>query len=101
VRPEFVDLLYWDSRVAGHETYDSDATPNIVSSTKPMGGGGTSPSCITDYLRDKKIEPECAVVLSDGYVGSDWGNAWPCPVLWCIVGGNTVVAPIGKTVHVQ
>jgi predicted metal-dependent peptidase len=101
VRPEFVDLLYWDSRVAGHETYDSAATPNIVSSTKPMGGGGTSPSCITDYLRDKKIEPECAVVLTDGYVGSDWGGTWPCPVLWCIVGGNTVVAPIGKTVHVQ
>jgi len=101
VTPEKVDLLYWDSAVAGHEEYDRAQLPNIVSSTKPRGGGGTSPSCITRYMKDKKIEPECVVVLTDGYVGSDWGGEWPCPVLWCIVGGNTVVAPNGKTVHVK
>ena len=101
VNPEFVDLLYWDSAVAGHEAYAREETANIVSSTKPVGGGGTSPSCITNYLKDKNMEPECAVVLTDGYVGDDWGGAWPCPVLWCIVGGNTVIAPNGKTVHVN
>lgn len=101
VSPELVDLLYWDSRVAGHETYDRVALPNIVSSTKPRGGGGTSPSCITKYMKDKKLEPECVVVLTDGYVGSDWGGTWSCPVLWCIVGGNDAVAPNGKTVHVK
>jgi len=101
VSPEMVDLLYWDSRVAGHETYAREDTPNIVSSTKPAGGGGTSPSCITDYIKQKNMDPECAVILTDGYVGSDWGGAWPCPVLWCIVGGNTAIAPNGKTVHVN
>lgn len=101
VNPEFVDLVYWDSAVAGHEAYAREETANIVSSTKPVGGGGTSPSCITNYLKDKNMEPECAVVLTDGYVGDDWGGAWPCPVLWCIVGGNTVIAPNGKTVHVN
>lgn len=101
VSPEFVDLLYWDSAVAGHEAYAREETTNIVSSTKPVGGGGTSPSCITSYLKDKNMEPECAVVLTDGYVGSDWGGSWPCPVLWCIVGGNTAIAPNGKTIHVN
>lgn len=105
VNPEHVDLLYWDGRVAGHETYDGADASNIVSSTKPVGGGGTSPSCITAYLKDKTLRPDVAVVLTDGYVGSDWGeehgNAWPCPVLWCIVGGNTAVAPNGKTIHVN
>jgi predicted metal-dependent peptidase len=101
VSPEMVDLLYWDSAVARHETYAREDTPNIVSSTKPAGGGGTSPSCITDYIKKKNLDPECAVVLTDGYVGSDWGGAWPCPVLWCIVGGNTAIAPNGKTVHVN
>jgi len=105
VNPEHIDLLYWDGRVAGHETYTGADAPNIVSSTKPVGGGGTSPSCITAYLKEKALRPDVAVILTDGYVGSDWGekggNAWPCPTLWCIVGGNTVVAANGKTVHIN
>lgn len=105
VNPEHIDLLYWDGRVAGHEVYTGADAPNIVSSTKPVGGGGTSPSCITAYLKEHTLHPDVAVVLTDGYVGSDWGEArgdtWPCPVLWCIVGGNDAVAPNGKTVHVN
>lgn len=101
VAPETVDLLYWGSHIAGHEVYARGDLPNIVRSTKPVGGGGTSPSCITAYLKDKKIEPECVIVLTDGYVGNDWGGNWPCPVLWCIVGNNGATAPIGKTVHIK
>lgn len=105
VNPEHIDLLYWDGRVAGHETYTGADAPNIVSSTKPVGGGGTSPSCITAYLKEKALRPDVAVILTDGYVGSDWGeeqgNAWSCPTLWCIVGGNTVVAANGKTIHIN
>lgn len=102
VNPEKVDLIYWDSAVAGHEEYEGGSdVANIVSSTRPKGGGGTSPSCISTFLDDKKITPECVIVLTDGYVGSDWGHGWTAPVLWVIVGGNTVVAPNGKTVHVK
>jgi hypothetical protein len=101
VNPEVIDLIYWDSQVAAHETYTGTDSSNLIQSTRPKGGGGTSPSCITKYMGKHRIEPECAVVLTDGYVGSDWGGAWPCPVLWCIVGGNQVVSPIGKTVHVE
>jgi predicted metal-dependent peptidase len=101
VRPEKVDLLYWDSEVAGHEEYDEYSVANIVSSTKPRGGGGTSPSCVTAYLKDKGIKPECVIMLTDGYVGDDWGGEWPCPVLWTIVAGNTDVAPNGKTIHIN
>jgi predicted metal-dependent peptidase len=101
VSPEIVDLIYWDSEVAAHETYTEAEVPNIVSSTKPRGGGGTSPSCVSTYLVEKKIEPQCIIILSDGYVGSDWGNDWTAPVMWAIVGGNDVVAPNGRTIHVQ
>ena len=101
VRPERVDLLYWDSAVAAHEEYDELSVSNIVSSTKPRGGGGTSPSCVTAYIKDKGIKPECVIMLTDGYVGSDWGGDWDCPVLWTIVGGNSDVAPVGKTIHID
>lgn len=100
VNPEKVDLIYWDSEVAGHEEYTELEVPNIVSSTKPRGGGGTSPSCMSSYLKEKRIEPECIIMLTDGYVGNDWGNDWPAPVMWTITGGNKVTAPNGKTIHI-
>lgn len=99
VKPDGIDLLYWDTRVAQHEKYEQDQLENLLASTKPHGGGGTSPSCIPKYLADKKIKAECAVILTDGYVGGDWGGEWPCPTLWGITSDE--VSAVGKTVHVQ
>ena len=101
VKPSQVDLIYWDSRVAAHEEYTETMVGDIINSTKPRGGGGTSPSCVSAYLKDKRIVPECVIMLTDGYVGSDWGHDWTAPVLWAIVGGNDCVAGNGKTVHVK
>lgn len=101
VNPETVDLLYWDSRVAAHETYNDGAVALIAQSTKPKGGGGTAPSCVSRYLADKRIEPEVIIVLTDGYVGGDWGNNWTAPILWCIVGDNAEVATHGRTIHIK
>lgn len=101
VKPSQVDLIYWDSRVAGHEEYTENDVSNIINSTKPKGGGGTSPSCVSAYLKEKRIVPECVIMLTDGYVGNDWGSDWTAPVLWAIVGGNDCVADNGKTILVK
>jgi predicted metal-dependent peptidase len=101
VNPDKVDLIYWDGAVAAHEEYEGGAVANIVSSTKPKGGGGTSPSCVSAYLKEHKIEPECVIMLTDGYVGNDWGSDWTAQVLWVITGGNRVMADIGKTIHIE
>lgn len=101
VKPEMVDLLYWDSNVAGHEVYSAEDGDKLMAITKPKGGGGTSPSCITDYLAEKKIKPEACIVLTDGYVGSDWGGDWSCPVLWAIVGGCKAVPEKGSVIYIK
>lgn len=98
VRPEAVDLLYWDTRVCQHETYEQDQLENLLSSTKPKGGGGTDPQCIVDYINAKKIKAECAVILTDGYVGS-WGTGWSCPTLWGITTDR--VSEVGKSVQIN
>ena len=101
VNPSAVDLLYWDSEVAGHETYDESNVGSIVESTKPMGGGGTSPSCVSDYLNKNKIVPECVIMLTDGYVGGDWGSDWTAPTIWAITDCKDAVAGNGKTIYID
>lgn len=100
VTPEKVDLIYWDSEVAAHEEYEGGSLSNIVSSTKPKGGGGTDPTCVITYLKDKAIKPECIIMLTDGCVG-DWGSEWNAPILWVVVGNSECYAPVGKTIHVE
>lgn len=97
VQPESIDLLYWDTEVCQHESYERSDYDNIMASTKPKGGGGTEPACIPKYLEEHKINPEFVVVLTDGYVGS-WGT-WKHPVFWGITSKN-VTADCGTSIYV-
>ena len=100
VKPEKIDLLYWDCQVAGHEEYDINSLDNIVMSTQPKGGGGTNPMCMIDYMQEKVIRPDAIIILTDGYVGDSWGVEWNAPVLWVVI-DNDVIAPVGKTIHIK
>jgi predicted metal-dependent peptidase len=102
VNPACVDLLYWGSSVVGHETYGDGQAGDIINSTRPKDGGGTSPSCVSEYLKEKNIKPECVIILTDGCVGNDWGSEWTAPTLWCIVGDYfDGEADNGKTIHIK
>jgi predicted metal-dependent peptidase len=102
VNPACVDLLYWGSSVVGHETYGDGEAANIIASTRPKGGGGTSPTCVSEYLKANNIKPECVIILTDGCVGDDWGSEWTAPTLWCIVGDYfDGEADNGKTIHIK
>jgi predicted metal-dependent peptidase len=104
VHPDKIDLIYWDGNVAGHEVYDMATMSNLVSSTKPVGGGGTDPTCMMRYLKQQNIKPECIIQLTDGYI-SDWGDEWDAPIMWVIsesrYTSGRIVAPVGKTVHIK
>ena len=104
VHPDKIDLIYWDGNVAGHEVYDMATMSNLVSSTKPVGGGGTDPTCMMRYLKEQNIKPECIIQLTDGYIG-DWGDEWDAPIMWVIsesrYTSGRIVSPVGKTVHIK
>jgi len=69
----------------------------LLDSTKPRGGGGTSPTCVMEYLKQENIKPECIIMLTDGYI-YDWGNEWDSPTLWVITSDHT--SPVGKSVQI-
>jgi predicted metal-dependent peptidase len=101
VTPQKVELMYWDSHVAGHETYEDGAVQTLTDSTKPRGGGGTNPSCVVKFMGDKQINPDCVVVITDGcfYDGEgDWSTV-NAPLLWCIKDNKQFTHKYGKAVH--
>jgi predicted metal-dependent peptidase len=95
-----IHLIYWDGHVCAHEEYTASTFKNWRTLTKPKGGGGTDPTCVANYLRTKKMEPDAVVVLTDGEV-LGWGE-WDCPVLWGIHNRHSnITAPVGKTIQLE
>ena len=100
--PDLLHLIYWDTSVTGVEEYDSTTLGTMVKSTQIKGGGGTNVSCLEDYLKEKRIRPECIIILTDGHLGGQWGQTWDgVPVLWVVAGNANATAPNGKTVHIN
>lgn len=102
VVPERVDLLWWDSRVAGHEVYLPHEYEAFASMTVPVGGGGTVPSCINQYMAENKMDPEAVIIFTDGCVFNDWGDfsEFRAKILWVIIGNRHARAPSGKTINI-
>jgi len=100
VAPSSIELLYWDTAVAGHETYNQGDYKALVQSTKPAGGGGTHVGCVNQYVKDKRIQPEAIIILTDGYVEDDWGGNWEYPTLWAVTTRHNT-SPHGKTIHID
>jgi len=102
VTPSKVELMYWDSRVAGHETYEEGAVETLTDSTKPRGGGGTSPNAVVKFMAEKHIQPDCVVMLTDGcfYDGEGEWDTINAPLLWCIKDNKLFTHKYGKAVHI-
>ena len=104
VKPEGIDLLYWDSRVAKHEVYNGNEVETLTDATKPAGGGGTEPGCVPQYMTKNNLIPECTVMLTDGYFFGGGCGDWSgvnSPVLWCVKGNKSFVPSVGKSVYVE
>jgi predicted metal-dependent peptidase len=100
VKPDAVRLLYWDTKVCRDEKYDNTQLDDLVKSTKPAGGGGTRIDCVPKYMAEYGIKPQAVIVLTDGYLGGNWGQ-WACPVLWCLLDNDRAKPDVGKHVNIK
>jgi predicted metal-dependent peptidase len=90
--------------VAGHETYVGAELSSLTETTQAKGGGGTSPECVPHYMKKESLNPECVIMLTDGYIGRQDPNDWQIgkPILWCIKGNpHFDIDVVGKVVHVE
>lgn len=99
VIPDGVDIVWWDTHVAGVQSFGKDEFDGIDGKMKPAGGGGTDPHCVAEWLKVHEKDGHVAVILlSDGYV-----SGWPqfnIPALWALTTKN-ITADHGKTVYID
>jgi predicted metal-dependent peptidase len=95
IKPTKVHVIYWDTQVAGHQTFEEGQF--AVQNLNIKGGGGTDGSVLFKYLKEKNINPQAIVQFTDGYVG-DWGKT-DVPTLWAV--SSDLVAPFGTTIRVE
>jgi len=97
-----IDVLYWDTQVAGHETYKG-TNKDIVHRTNPRGGGGTDPDCVVDFMHEHELKPDALIMLTDGYMHSNkpkWA-AIKAPTLWCVIGNDSYQVPNGQKLNIN
>ena len=99
VLPEKIDLLYWDTDVASHEIYMEDNYSGLVSSTKPAGGGGTDVSCVFNYIEKHKLDPQCVIVITDGY--TPYPAMSPYPTIWVMTENGYCQPPFGSIIKIK
>lgn len=101
VEPEAVRVLWWDTKVHGEQKFSPDNYDGLARMLKPQGGGGTRVSCVSEYLNKHKVEAECCVVFTDGYVENN--PAWniSSPTMWLVTENRGWQPPTGRKVFVN
>ena len=99
LRIEKIHLIDWDGAVGYHEEFTADTFQYAPSIKQVHGGGGTDPTCVAAYLKEKQIKPDAIIMLTDGEI-NNWGN-WESPILWVIANNTKITAPVGKTINLE
>lgn len=100
VAPETVRVLWWDTEVHGEQVFGGDS-PNVKDILKPMGGGGTRVSCVSEYIAQKNYKPDCIVVFTDGYVEDNVKWDIGVETLWLVTENRSFKPPKGKMVKID
>jgi predicted metal-dependent peptidase len=101
VAPERVRVLWWDTQVHGEQVFQ-DNYQSIASLLKPKGGGGTRVSCVSEWLKkNPKVDAECVIVFTDGYLEGDIKWEITKPTLWLVTQNSGFRAPTGKQIKME
>lgn len=99
--PESVIVLWWDTRVHAEQRFEIESYANIATLLKPVGGGGTRVSCVSQYMNERHIDADGVIVFTDGHVEHEvkWDVA--CPTLWLVTQNRAFTPPHGRKVMVK
>lgn len=100
VRPDVVRVLWWDGEVNSEQVFTAADYDKLAGVMKPVGGGGTTVSCVADYIAAKKYTPQAVIYLTDGYIEPDYRMPG-VPCLWGVVDNQGFQPRAGKKVNIS
>ena len=92
--PEKVRVLWWDTMVHGEQVFQGNYQ-DIGKMLKPLGGGGTHVSCVSDYMIKNSVNAEVLVIFTDGYVERDIKWEVTAPTMWFVTQNGSFDPPSG------
>lgn len=91
-----ITILYHDTDIQQEQQWQSSDGPLRLD---PVGGGGTSHTCIFSWLAEQDTHPSCVVCLTD--LETTFPQQPPdCPVLWAVIGKNQTLPPFGQRIGI-
>ena len=96
--PSGVRVLWWDTEVHGEQKFEPSQYENIAKLLKPLGGGGTHVSSVSEYINKHKIVAEGVIVFTDGYVENDIQWNISAPTMWLVTQNENLKVPSGKII---
>lgn len=99
-QPIRVRVIWWGDRIEGEQVFLPKDYATIKDLMKPMGGGGTTVSCVADYVRKQRYRPRASIYLTDGLVEASY-TVVDGPVLWGIVDNERFVPIRGKKIDIS
>lgn len=102
LNPSKVHLIWWDTSVAGVQTFNVGEYDGLGRALKPKGGGGTLPQCVTDYLQQhKEIDATGIVWITDGDFYSAPDLLPNVPQIWCVIDNKDFKVSRGQLIHIN
>jgi predicted metal-dependent peptidase len=95
-RPEKVHVVYTHSHICKTDTFESDEWPIEF---KCDESGGTDMTAVFKWIEDEGIDPDCVVVLTDGYTPFPSDEKWP--TVWAMTTDVVAPAEAGTTIRLE
>lgn len=95
VRPDALRVLWWDTDVRKEQVFTPESFSGIRKLLKPLGGGGTRVSCVSEHMVKRGYKCDCLIVLTDGYVESEIDWKVTAPTLWLVTERKDFTPPNG------
>jgi predicted metal-dependent peptidase len=99
--PDRVRVLWWDTKVHGEQIFEAGQYGEIKSLLKPLGGGGTRASCVSEYIVENNVSADCLVMFTDGHLESEITWLVSAPTLWLVTRKRNFVPPSGTVVKME
>jgi predicted metal-dependent peptidase len=93
--PRLLHVLYTDTSVIKHETYEAEEIDDFK--VEYVSGGGTWMESGFVFCKDNEIEPDLFITLTDGWDEYNVDNAPDYPTVWLMTERKTP-APYGDTI---